>query len=337
MTRDPNSDSGRRRSKPIKDPERDGDLGVREPEVGEVAGRIAAVFADRCRVWSEGKEVICSRRGRFKGRVKPVVGDHVRIAPNLDGSGTITEILPRKRELVRRQADRKRLNRPARPQVLAANVDLLVAVASIQRPPLRPGLLDRVLVAAAITEIPVLICVTKLDLDSEDAFNDVRETYRAAGYEVIGTDINRPETLAPLEEALQGLTAVLAGHSGVGKTSLLNALAGRDMATAEVGFHKDRGRHTTSTSRLIPLAGTGRGDTFAIDSPGIREFAPHGIAPDQLAPLYPDFQPHLTGCRFDDCLHRGEPGCALADAVAAGHVAQARYDGYLKLLEELAE
>ncbi len=155
--------------------------------------------------------------------------------------------------------------------------------------------------------------------------------YREIGIPIIGTDIHRPETLAPLAEALAGRTSVLVGHSGVGKTSLLNLLAGRQMAVREVGFQKDRGRHTTTTARLIPLSGGG----FAIDSPGIREFGLQSMAPADLAALYPEFRPHLDGCDFRDCLHLSEPGCAVRAAVAAGGINTARYAGYCKLLEEL--
>ena len=306
---------------------------------GDAEGRIAAIYADRCLVLSEGEEVVCAVRGRFKGRgrpkeqIKPVVGDRVRIARNPDGSGTVTVIEPRTRVLTRRQANRKRISRSSQPQVLAANVDLLVVVASLRRPPLRMGLVDRFLAAAAMSEIPPLICITKLDLDPGGEFKAVREAYAGLEILVLGTDIHRPETLAPLSEALRGKVSVLVGHSGVGKTSLLNILAGMEMEVAEVGFQKDRGRHTTSTARMIPLSGDG----FAIDSPGIREFGLVGVEPAELAGLYPDFRPYLDDCGFRDCLHQGEPGCGLVAALKAGHFTEARYAGYRKLLEELGE
>lgn len=294
-------------------------------------GRIAAVFADRVLIWSEGKEIVCSLRGRFKGVTKPVAGDRVEIISHSDGTGTVTEIHPRTSELTRRHADRKRAGRTHDPQVLAANVDLLVAVASVKRPPLRPALLDRFLAAATLAGIIPVVCITKLDLDEEDLFPPLRDTYQSIGITVIGTDIHRPESLESLAAELRGKTSVLTGHSGVGKTSLLNLLAGRSMAVREVGFHKDRGRHTTTTARMIELEGGG----FAIDSPGVREFGLHGLEPGELAPLYPDFAPYLDGCGFRDCLHRDEPGCSLKDAVEGGNVSQNRYGGYLKLLEEL--
>jgi ribosome biogenesis GTPase / thiamine phosphate phosphatase len=299
------------------------------PGAGQ-AGRIAAVFADRCLVWSEGREVVCALRGRLKEGAPPVVGDRVRWRPNPDGSGAVTEILPRGRVLTRTVADRKRARELPEPQVLAANVDRVLVVASLRRPPLRPGLLDRFLAAARRAGLEALICITKLDLDPGGEFAAVQATYEPLGIPVLGTDIHRPETVTPLAAALQEGTSVLVGHSGVGKTSLLNLLAGLDMATREVGFHKDRGRHTTSTARLIALRAGG----FAIDSPGIREFGLHGVSAAELAGLYPDFAQHLGGCRFADCLHQGEPDCAVRRAVEGGSIDPSRYAGYLKLLEE---
>jgi len=296
----------------------------------EREGCIAAIYADRCLVWSEGREIVCSLRGRLKEQSTPVVGDRVSWQPTPDGGGAVTVLHPRRGVLSRAVADRKRANRPLDAQVLAANVDLLVVVASLRRPPLRPGLLDRFLVVARRAGIAPLICITKLDLDEGGEFAALRETYAPLGIPVLGTDIHRPETLTPLAAALRDVTSVLVGHSGVGKTSLLNLLADVELAVGEVGFHKDRGRHTTSTARLIPLKSGG----FAIDSPGIREFGLHGVEPAELAALYPDFAASLGHCRFADCLHQGEPGCAVRAAVESGAIHPARYAGYLKLLDE---
>ena len=296
----------------------------------EREGRIAAIYADRCLVWSEGRETICALRGRLKEQFTPVVGDRIRWQPTPDGGGAVTAIVPRRNELTRAVADRKRANRPLAPQVLAANVDVLVMVASLRRPPLRPGLLDRFLVAARQAEIAPLICITKLDLDEGGEFDTIRDTYAPLDIPVLGTDIHRPDTLAPLAEALHGVTAMLVGHSGVGKSSLLNLLADVTLTVGEVGFHKDRGRHTTTTARLIHLKAGG----FAIDSPGIREFGLHGVAPADLAALYPDFTASLGHCRFADCLHQSEPDCAVRTAAESGAIHPARYAGYLKLLDE---
>ena len=294
-------------------------------------GMISAVYADRVGVHAEGEEVTCWVRGRFKGQVKPVVGDRVRWEPQEEGVGNIIDMLPRTNALRRSQADRKRAHRASEAQVLAANVELLVAVAAVRQPPLRPGLLDRILVAGACAGIPTAICITKRDLDDTGAFAETASTYQPLGIPVVGTRTDTGNGLEELARLLQGKVGMLVGHSGVGKTSLINQLEGQRHATQSVGFHKDRGRHTTTTARLIPLRDGG----FIIDSPGVREFGLHGIEALELATHYPDFAPHLDGCGFRDCLHREEPRCAVRAAMDAGEIGEGRYRNYLKLVEEL--
>ncbi|MCZ6533140.1 MAG: ribosome small subunit-dependent GTPase A [SAR324 cluster bacterium] len=296
-------------------------------------GRVAAVYTGYYLVLREGREWVCKLRGRFRREARPVVGDLVDFLVHADGGGTISALHPRRTQLERRAAHRGR-SAPASAQVLAANVDQLVIVASLREPPFRAGLVERLLVAAAMAGLTPLICINKLDLAERDELGELEAVYGALDIPVLGTAALQPETLGGLEAALAGKTSVLVGHSGVGKTSLLNALAEREMAVGEVaGGSKGLGRHTTSTARLIPL----RGGAFAIDSPGVREFGLHGVAAADLARHYPDFRPFLGACRFGDCLHRGEPGCAIGEAVAEGRITQARYDSYHTLLGELED
>lgn len=310
--------------------EEQGSPSAKIQQEGGREGVVAAVFSGRYLVWMEEREWVCSLRGRRR-LTPPIVGDRVMVTTQPDGSGTILSLLPRHSSLVRRSAHRGR--RSSR-QELAANVEQLVIVAAIREPPFRPGLVERLLVAAAMAGLSPLICITKIDLDSGGEFEGIAGTYQKLGLPVVGTSLDRKESLLPLERALEGKTSVLAGHSGVGKTSLLNSLAQREMAVGTLGGQQgDRGRHTTSTARLIPLRQGG----FVIDSPGIREFGLYGLEPDSLARLYPDFQPHLEGCGFRDCLHRSEPRCAVQAAVETGQIAEARYKSYLTLLEELME
>ncbi len=302
------------------------------PAVQGVQGVVAAVYTRDALVWSEGAELLCGLRGRFRREERPVVGDRVVFTPLKDGSGTIVALHPRRNTLTRRIADRGRAGKVTSAQILAANVDQLVIVAALHDPPFRSGLVERFLIAAAIGGLAPLLCINKIDLERGGELEQCTAPYLALQIPVVAASFLRPETLGALGAALAGKTSVLAGHSGVGKTSLLNALAERDMAVGEVGSGQvARGRHTTTTARMIPL----RGDGFAIDSPGVREYGLHGVTPPELARHFPDFQGFLGQCGFGDCIHRGEPRCAVSEAVARGEIAEARYRSYLTLLEEL--
>ena len=299
---------------------------------GALEGRVAAVYTGKYLVWRDGQEWVCQLRGRFRREARPVVGDRVDFITDPQGEGTITALHPRSSQLERRVAHRGRSGRAAGAQVMAANVDQLVIVAALREPPFRAGFVERCLVAAAMAGLSPLVCLNKTDLADAGEVEELERVYRGLDIPVLGTSALHPESLKGLAAALAGKTSVLVGHSGVGKTSLLNALAERQMTVAEVAAGpKGLGRHTTTTARLIPL----QGGAFAIDSPGVREFGLHGIAAADLAHHYPDFRAYLGACGFADCLHRGEPGCAVAEAVAGGRIAEARYDSYLTLLEEL--
>ena len=301
------------------------------PALPEQVGLAAAIYTDRVLVWSDGEERVCTLRGKFKRETAPVVGDRVRFLVNPDGTGTIVALEERTTTLIRRAAEGGAGTRAPRAQVLAANVEQQVIVAALREPPFRPGLVERFLVAGAVAGLTPLICLTKLDLDRGGEFDRVAAPYRKLGISLVGTSVQEPATLRPLARALAGKTSVLVGHSGVGKTSLLNALVQQEMAVRSTGGKVGRGRHTTSTARLIPLLEGG----FAIDSPGVREFGLHGITPAELATHYPEFRPYLNGCGFRDCLHRTEPRCAVREAVESGDLTPARYEAYLTLLEEL--
>jgi len=295
-------------------------------------GLLAGVFTERFLVWADEAEWLCSVPGRLKRDVKPVVGDRVAFAPGPDGTGVVERFLPRETELVRSAAvGRRGERRRTRPQVLAANVDQLVIVAAVANPPFRPGLVERLLVAAHRHALAPLLCITKLDLATPAEVAALGAPYAALGLPVVGAALEPAPRVAEVAAALAGHTSVLVGHSGVGKTSLLNALAHRNLAVGEVGYNRDRGRHTTSMARLVPLQQGG----YAIDSPGVREFTLHGLGPAELALHYPDFAAHRERCGFRDCLHRAEPGCAVRAAAEAGRIAPHRYANYLKLLEEL--
>ena len=309
--------------------------GPNDPQ--EMEGLVGAAYARRCLVLSEGREWECAVGGRLLRKGSLVAGDRVRFLPGAEGLGTIREVHPRSTVLERPQVGRERssnarFGRSVSLQPLAANVDQLVVVSSLHEPPFRVGLVERILVAAARADLLPLIHITKLDLDTDDAFRGWQEHFAGLNIPVLGSDIFHPETLAPLKEALVGKISVLVGHSGVGKTTILNAIAGTTLAVGEVAPYHQRGRHTTSTARLVPLPDGG----WVIDSPGIREFGLSGVAAADLARYFPGMEPFLGECAFRDCCHRTESGCSVRAAVADGRYPAERYDGYLKLLEEVS-
>jgi ribosome biogenesis GTPase len=265
--------------------------------------------------------------------VDPVaIGDHVRFVDAGDGHGIINEILPR----------RSKLSRPAPvpgqrvfEQVIVSNADQVLPVFSVANPTPKWGLLDRYLVSAEAAELPSLIVINKLDLAEKNPASDQEiEVYRRIGYRVLLVSAITCEGIDELKQALCGHTSVLVGKSGVGKTSLLNALQpGLGLRVKAVG-HGDvgKGRHTTTHLEMFELAFHGA----LVDTPGMREFGLWDIAADELAYLFPEMADHVGRCRFGlSCHHDIEPGCAIRKAVMAGEISPYRYKSYMRLREEL--
>jgi len=304
-------------------------------------GLVTAVGARSCRVHLPGRgEVRCTLRGLLfddeSEAAHPVAaGDHVSVV--LEGDeGVIESVAPRSNYLARPVGSS---GRRSKTQVIAANIDRLVVVAALDDPPFRPGLVDRFLVAAAMQGIHPVLVLNKVDLErspGETAAGgprrDVVGPYREFGIEVLETSGRTGEGIAALGAVLHSGISLLVGHSGVGKSSLLNAVSpGLELSIGAVTAYHGRGRHTTTKVTLLPLAGGG----WVVDSPGIREFAVGGVGPAELARLYPGFGALPERCRFSDCLHRKEPGCAVRAAVAAGELPAERHERYLRLLEDV--
>jgi ribosome biogenesis GTPase len=269
--------------------------------------------------------------------VDPVaVGDIVRFARRNDGGGIITEVLPRRNTLVRRAAGEKRLK-----QVIAANVDQVLAVVAAMRPAPSWELLDRYLAAAEEAELPALVVITKTDLVDVDDLAIELEAYRRIGYPTVLTSSATGRGIGELRSALAGKVSLVAGKSGVGKTSLLNAvqpdLGLRVGTVSESGRQAGKGKHTTSHVEMFGLTGGGA----IVDTPGMREFGLWDVSSKRqkqehlaldLAELFPDLRPHLGHCRFGlDCSHDHEPGCAVKLAVERGEIHDRRYRSYLRL------
>lgn len=246
--------------------------------------------------------------------------------------GLITSVMPRKSALSRsRPAPRQRNQALDREQVLVANPDQAVFVFSIKKPEPNLRKLDRFLVIAEMNKLPSIICVNKIDLATVEAGEGLFRAYISLGYPVVFTSAHDGTGIDALRELLVGKLSVLTGSSGVGKSSLLNAIQpqlGRKVA--EVSQATDKGKHTTRHVELIPLEGGG----YLADTPGIRGIALYDLEPDELDGYFREIAPLVADCEFSDCAHQHEPNCAVRAAVERGDVTAERYDSYLRLREE---
>lgn len=295
-----------------------------------VLGRTGSTY----RVRIGGREVEAVLRGKLKHRddERVVAGDVVDLQLHPGGAATITAVRPRRSVLARREAGGRGAGR--RPQPLAANVDQVVVVAATRDPAPTPRMLDRFFVIAEANGLPAVLVVNKMDLDREAAPR-LSARYAPAGYGVLCTSVVAPEGLAALAERLAGRASVLCGPSGAGKSSLLNALQpGLRLRTGAVSKKWRTGRHTTVAAELLPLGAAGGG--YVVDTPGIREVGTWGIDPNGLGACFPEFQPYLDRCRFDDCRHLAEPGCAVRSAADAGAFDADRLVSYERLYREVS-
>jgi ribosome biogenesis GTPase / thiamine phosphate phosphatase len=293
-------------------------------------GVVLARTGSTYRVHTDTGEVTAVLRGKLKHRDddRVVAGDVVDLELQSDGHATISGVRRRKSVLARRAAGERR----PRAQPIAANVDQVVVVASVRSPEPSPRFLDRFLVIAAANRIPAVIVLNKVDLD-RTALDRLLERYTPAGYQVLATSVRLPEGLAAFRDLLRGRESVLAGQSGVGKSSLLNALdPGLNLRIGEISAKWDTGKHTTRAALVVPLAGGG----YVVDTPGLREVGTWGIDPELLAVCFPEFRRFLDQCRFDNCRHLAEPGCAVRDAAEQGAFDADRLVSYQRLHEEVS-
>jgi len=279
---------------------------------------------------ADGTTYETALRGRVKqGIVKLAVGDEVELEQAESGSGVAIGLIhPRRSKLARRAPGSGYGER-----IVAANVDQVVVVFALVKPTPHLRMLDRFLVIAEANDLAARIVVNKVDLASEAEAEALFADHVRVGYPVHLTSTkNGGRGLEPLHDALKGRTSVLTGPSGVGKSSLMNALyPGLQLRVGEISESVNKGRHTTVGAWLHPLPDGG----FVADTPGLREIGMWGLDPDQLHTCFPEFRPLTASCRFADCTHTVEPGCAVLVAMAAGEVSRARHESYVKLREEL--
>ncbi len=295
-----------------------------------VEGLVVRIEARTWTVEIEGSELPCSLKPslfQVKSRVKNPVAVGDRVTVQVEGErGVIDAVLPRKNVLLRPTPHNKNVLLST-----AANVDVLVVVAATKDPPLRVGLIDRFLVSAESRGMDALIVVNKCDEGDDAAVEDATRVYAEMGYVVMRTSATTGAGIDALKEALAGKTALFVGHSGVGKTSLTNALLpGLEAKIGDVAKH-GRGRHTTTHVALYRLENGGH----LVDSPGLREFGIIDVPKDELAILMPDLRPFAVDCKYSNCSHSHEPSCAVRAAVERGAVRRERYDSYLRILESL--
>ncbi len=279
----------------------------------------------------DGVEWRCRLRGSLRkpGReaTLPVIGDTVTVTPTADGTGIVEAVGERRSVFSRRSAGRKGAWRE---QILAANVDQVLVVFAAANPEPHLRAVDRYLVIAEASELPAHLVVNKVDLTGEAAAREMFAVYERAGYPVRYASAAGGTGLDGLLAELTCKTTLVAGPSGTGKSSLLNAVVpGLELRTGEVSHALRKGKHTTVVGELHPLPGGG----FVADTPGLRELAPWGLEPFDLSECFPEMRPFHDLCQWSGCLHQNEGGCAVRGAVERDAVSAARYDSYLRLLE----
>lgn len=280
------------------------------------------------RVAFGAEEVEAHLRGKLKqGPLRILVGDAVTTATDDDGSITIEQIEPRSSVLQRRTPGKRRGVR-----AVAANLDQVIVVGAAKDPPWDARLMDRFVVVAEANDLPTTVIVNKADLI--DDTSDLIAPYEAAGYETIITSVKETRGIDELATHLRGHVSLFTGPTGVGKSSLLNALQpGLHLRTAAVSKKGRGGRHTTVAAEMHALSDGG----FVVDTPGLRDIGLWGIEPSEVARAFPELRERLGDCRFDDCRHLSEPGCAVRAAVEAGEVNATRLESYRALLHEAIE
>lgn len=311
-------------------------------------GVVIKVHGLICYVQAEDRTWECTvrrvlRTRLIKSRAPVTVGDRVWFSDQAEVSknrpvGVIERVAPRTSSLSRR-------DQRQREQTIVANADQMLAIVSVAQPRLRPHLADRFLVAAQKGGLKPILCFNKVDLLAPDTVTEddderqaglsvaeVIEEFRALGYACLCTSAVRGDGLAEVRAALAGRVTVLSGQSGVGKSSLLNAVQpGLRLPTRAVSEETEKGRHTTTLAEMLPLELGG----FVVDTPGIRAFDLWNVTPGELEAFFVEFVPYVPRCRFRDCTHRDEEGCAVVAAVEAGAISARRYFSYLKMFAEV--
>lgn len=278
----------------------------------------------------------CRLRGNFRIRgskqTNPIaVGDYVDFVLEEDGTGMITEIADRRNYIIRRS-----VNLSKQTHVIAANIDMLCLVATLGFPRTSTGFIDRLLVTAEAYHIPAVLIFNKVDLYDDELWeihNEVKAIYNAAGYPVYEVSALKGMGIDKIRELTAGKVCLFSGHSGVGKSAMLNAIdPNLDLRVGDLSDWSMKGTHTTTFAEIFPF-----GDGYLIDSPGIKEFGMVDFKPEELGHFFPEIREHLHDCYFANCTHVHEPKCAVKAAVEDGSISEERYQNYLAILETVNE
>lgn len=286
----------------------------------------------------DGAEINCKIKGNFRLKgirtTNPIaVGDLVTILPNADGTAFITGIDTRKNYIIRRSSN---LSKEA--HIIAANVDQALLIVTLAHPVTSTTFVDRFLATAEAYRIPAVIVVNKIDLLCEDEDMEYLEAwsylYRSIGYEVLEVSAETGEGLEKLNALLNGKITLLSGNSGVGKSTIINRIMPElNLRTAEISTTHDTGMHTTTFSEMFPLPHGG----YLIDTPGVKGFGTIDFDRHEVAHFFPEIFEIAQDCRFGNCTHTHEPGCAVLDALEEARISQSRYNSYLSILEDSAD
>lgn len=297
-------------------------------------GRVLSLLGDKVEVKSGGKIYHCSVRGalkkeRSKSRTLIAVGDYVEFEKEKEKDGKILSIEERLSVLAREDPFKKKQH------IIATNIDQVLITSSIAEPNFKPFLIDRYIISAKQGNMDPIIVINKMDLlasNSKEArlFEEFEEIYTALGYTIIPVSCETKEGIPQLKKVMKGRTSAFSGQSGVGKSSLINLTLGLDLPTGEVQRANQKGKHTTTKAQLIPMDK----ESFCIDTPGIRHFGLWQLSLEDIQKHFPEIEKVGKDCKYSNCLHKEEPGCAVKEAVEDELIFSSRYTSYLTLMEE---